>query len=105
MTSKTEKTAVVHDERRVGVRPPQDGTRRSFLLGAAGGMATLPGGVWDPTADNAAASEATDTAYPQFAYIGCFSSERREARGKGISVYRIDPDGAWTLLQTLQTVP
>src|SRR5436305_3581242 len=101
MTLKTETIAVSHDKRRAAA--PQAGTRRSFLLGAAGGMATLAGGI--PAAGNAAAAQATDTAYPQLAYIGCFSSGGRNALGKGISVYRIDPGGAWTLLQTLETVP
>src|SRR5436853_7617402 len=40
-----------------------------------------------------------------FAYVGCFTTERRHAKGKGISVYRIDPAGRWTHLQTLETVP
>jgi hypothetical protein len=40
-----------------------------------------------------------------FAYIGCFTSAQRNARAKGISVYRIDQAGAWTLVQTLETVP
>src|SRR5437868_1182713 len=95
----------VHDKPSADAPAPQEGTRRSFLLGAAGGMTTLAGGGWISAADNAAAAPAADTAFPQFAYIGCFSSERRGARGKGISVYRIDPGGAWTLLQTLETVP
>jgi 6-phosphogluconolactonase len=34
----------------------------------------------------------------RFAYVGCFTTERRKARGKGIDVYAIDPvSGAWTL--------
>jgi 6-phosphogluconolactonase len=33
---------------------------------------------------------------PRFAYVGCFTTEKRRARGKGIAVFRIDPDnGAW----------
>ena len=36
-----------------------------------------------------------------FAYVGSFTTEKRKARGKGISVYRVDPStGAWTLVQT-----
>ena len=26
----------------------------------------------------------------RFAYVGCFTTEKRKARGKGIAVYRID---------------
>jgi 6-phosphogluconolactonase len=33
---------------------------------------------------------------PRFAYVGCFTTEKRRAHGKGIAVFRIDPDnGAW----------
>jgi 6-phosphogluconolactonase (cycloisomerase 2 family) len=36
---------------------------------------------------------------PRFAYVGCFTTEKRKARGKGIAVYRIDPaSGAWTFV-------
>jgi 6-phosphogluconolactonase (cycloisomerase 2 family) len=42
---------------------------------------------------------------PLFAYIGCFTSERRKAHSKGISVYRIDANGSWSLVQTLETLP
>jgi len=41
-----------------------------------------------------------------FAYIGCFTTQKRNAHGKGISVYRIDQStGAWTLIQVFDTVP
>jgi len=37
-----------------------------------------------------------------FAYVGSFTTARREARGEGIGVFHVDPDsGAFTLLQTL----
>jgi len=42
---------------------------------------------------------------PLFAYVGCFTSERRKAHAKGISVYRIDANGLWSLVQTLETLP
>jgi hypothetical protein len=45
-------------------------------------------------ARRAAATEATGTAFPAFAYIGCFTSAARKASAKGISVYRIDQTGA-----------
>jgi 6-phosphogluconolactonase len=32
-----------------------------------------------------------------FAYVGCYTTRERQARGKGISVYRVDPaSGQWT---------
>jgi 6-phosphogluconolactonase len=84
---------------------PEGDARRTFLLGAAGGMATLAASGLIPTAKHASAAEAAGAAFPLFAYIGCFTEVSRKAKGKGISVYQIDPSGAWTLLQTLETVP
>jgi 6-phosphogluconolactonase len=82
---------------------PKGGARRTFLLGAAGGMATFAAGI--PARRDASAAESTGAAFPGFAYIGCFTSATRNASAKGISVYRIDQGGDWTLLQTLETVP
>jgi 6-phosphogluconolactonase len=76
--------------------------RRSFLLGAAGGVASLAIGDLISPVKPAFAEEA---GAPLLAYVGCFTTGGREAKGKGISFYRVDPDGAWTLLQTLETVP
>jgi 6-phosphogluconolactonase len=107
MRPEQETTAVVH-ERRAGsaanALTPEGGTRRTFLLGAAGGMATLAAGGLIPAATEASAQESKGAAVPLFAYVGCFTTERRKALGKGIGVYRIDPGGAWTLVQTLPTV-
>jgi 6-phosphogluconolactonase len=37
---------------------------------------------------------------PKFAYVGCFTTEKRKARGKGVAVFRIDPStGAWSFVQ------
>jgi 6-phosphogluconolactonase len=88
---------------------PHGSARRAFLLGAAGGVATLAAGGAIASGAAASAAESTASAGPLFAYVGCFSSARRKALGKGISVYRIDPGGnqsaGWTLLQTIETVP
>ncbi|WP_244563913.1 lactonase family protein [Ensifer aridi] len=41
-----------------------------------------------------------------FAYVGCRTTTERNARGKGISVYRIDgKDSKWSLIQLLETEP
>jgi 6-phosphogluconolactonase (cycloisomerase 2 family) len=103
------KTAAVVDGQRAGSSinglTPDGGDRRTFLLGAASGMATFAAGGLIAAGRDAAAAEATGSASPLFAYVGCFTTERRKALGKGISVYRIDPGGgAWTLVQTLPTV-
>ena len=40
-----------------------------------------------------------------YAYIGCFTTAHRRARGKGISVYRIDDaSGAWSLIEVFETI-
>ena len=40
-----------------------------------------------------------------FAYVGCFTTARRKARGRGISVYHIDgPSGAWSLVEVFETI-
>jgi 6-phosphogluconolactonase (cycloisomerase 2 family) len=83
---------------------PAGGARRTFLLGAAGGMVTLAAGGLIARRD-ASAAESTGAAFPAFAYIGCFTSTTRKASAKGISVFRIDEGGEWTLRQTLETVP
>lgn len=37
-----------------------------------------------------------------FAYVGCYTTRERGARGKGIGVYRVDPSsGEWTHVQTM----
>lgn len=79
---------------------PQGTSRRVFLLGAAG-TALAAGGL---VARRAAAAEGGEAA-PLFAYIGCFTSEQRKAHAKGISVYRIDTNGSWSLVQMLETRP
>jgi len=39
----------------------------------------------------------------RFAYVGCRTSRERNAHGKGISVYSIDPaSGAWSLVQLVE---
>jgi 6-phosphogluconolactonase len=81
---------------------PQGNARRTFLLGAAG--ASLAAGGVIAAAGSALGAESKPAA-PMFAYIGCFTSAQRKAHSKGISVYRIDPAGAWTLVQMLETLP
>ena len=85
----------------------ETGSRRRILLGAAGGLTTLAaGGVLSAAGRAASAAEPTGAGAPMFAYVGCFTTERRKAQGKGISVYRIDrTGGTWELVQILETVP
>lgn len=40
-----------------------------------------------------------------FAYVGCFTTTRRKARGKGIGVYRIDAQtGIWSQIEVFETI-
>ncbi|MGE4276693.1 MAG: lactonase family protein [Lawsonibacter sp.] len=39
----------------------------------------------------------------KYAYVGCRTTKQRNARGKGIAVYRIGKDGAWKEIQCLPT--
>lgn len=42
----------------------------------------------------------------KFAYVGCFTTEKRKACGKGIAVFRIDPaTGAWTFVEAFDVIP
>ena len=43
---------------------------------------------------------------PTFAYVGCFTTEKRKARGKGIAVFHIDPGTrAWTQVEAYDAIP
>ena len=46
------------------------------------------------------------SARPKFAYVGCFSTAKRKAMGKGIAQFRIDPaTGAWKFVEVCDIVP
>lgn len=40
-----------------------------------------------------------------FAYVGCFTSAKRKAKGKGVAVYRIDDAGKWTYVDVCDVIP
>ena len=42
---------------------------------------------------------------PKFAYVGCFTTAKRKARGKGIAQFRIDPNGKWTFVEVCDVIP
>jgi 6-phosphogluconolactonase len=43
---------------------------------------------------------------PKFAYVGCFTTAERKAKGKGIAVYAIDAQtGAWKLVDACLAIP
>lgn len=65
-------------------------TRRTLIktIGAAGLLVPLQAPSAAPYDGN-------------FAYVGCRTTRERNARGDGIGVFRIGPDGAWTLVQTV----
>lgn len=50
-------------------------------------------------------AQVSPAGHSSFAYVGCFTSARRRARGRGIGVYRIDPEsGLWDLVETFETL-
>ena len=41
-----------------------------------------------------------------YVYVGSFTTTKRKARGKGISVHHVDDaSGAWSLVETFETIP
>jgi 6-phosphogluconolactonase len=40
-----------------------------------------------------------------FAYIGCFTTAKRKAKGKGVAVYRVDDAGKWTYVDVCDVIP
>ena len=43
---------------------------------------------------------------PKFAYVGCFTTEKRKAKGKGIAVFKIDPKtGKWAFVEACDVIP
>ena len=48
---------------------------------------------------------AKSPARPRFAYVGCFTTEKRKARGKGVAVFAIDPaTGMWTFVHACDAI-
>lgn len=76
---------MIHDPARSGRKAGW--SRRGVLAG------TLAAG--------AARGAAMPSRPPRLAYVGCRTSRERNARGDGISVYAIEADGRWRLLQLL----
>lgn len=51
-------------------------------------------------------SEPGATDKPKFAFVGCFTTEKRKARGKGVAVFRIDPaSGDWIFVHACDASP
>ena len=43
---------------------------------------------------------------PRYAYVGCFTTAKRKARGKGVAVFRIDPaSGRWIFVEACDFSP
>jgi 6-phosphogluconolactonase len=46
-----------------------------------------------------------NTIRPKFAYVGCFTTQKRKARGQGIAIYSIDASsGAWTFVDVCDAI-
>jgi 6-phosphogluconolactonase len=76
-------------------------TRRDWLRGATGLMATLAAGGCAAMSGPGPGARRT----PMFAYVGCYTSKDRNGKGEGVAVYRIDPaSGEWTPVQLLKDI-
>src|SRR5690606_16659858 len=40
-----------------------------------------------------------------YAYVGCFTTERRKARGRGVAVYAIDASSTWRFVHACDAIP
>jgi 6-phosphogluconolactonase (cycloisomerase 2 family) len=81
-------------------------TRRQFIGASAAAMAAAAGERLAAARRQAPAARARavhgPAGGPRFAYVGSFTSEMRNARGEGLSAYRIDPEsGRWARVQLL----
>jgi 6-phosphogluconolactonase (cycloisomerase 2 family) len=66
---------------------------RRFVLAGLGGLAAHPAG----------AQEKKSTVSSLFAYVGCRTTRERNARGDGITVYRVTETG-WTQVQLVENL-
>lgn len=75
-----------------------DHPRRRFLGQIGRFFTTIAASKW--ALPHAFAQVPAERAAPQFVYVGCFTSEARDASGKGINVYRVDAvSGNWDHIQ------
>ena len=77
-------------------------SRRHLLAGTGAALGGLAAGIDGAMAGQPphATKGNSMTASPLLAYVGCRTSRERNARGDGIRVYAIDPDGhRWTPIQ------
>tara|TARA_B100000686_G_scaffold355352_1_gene473257 strand:- start:11510 stop:12679 length:1170 start_codon:yes stop_codon:yes gene_type:complete len=74
--------------------------RRRFIGGISATLATITTAKWT---SKKAYSQTQQM--PQYAYVGSYTSEERDAQGNGINVYRIDPDSKdWLHIQNIDLV-
>lgn len=79
-------------------------TSRRWFLGSMGSLvaamtveAVIPNVVLAPAR--------AESGGAMFAYVGCYTTEKRNGHGKGINVYRMDPvSGAWSHVQLVDDV-
>jgi 6-phosphogluconolactonase (cycloisomerase 2 family) len=77
--------------------------RRSFLKGAMAVAASGAAGRLLPAMAAPGGSGLSAVAVPEFAYVGCYTSNERNGHGQGIGVYRIDAQSrAWKQLQIVE---
>jgi 6-phosphogluconolactonase len=76
--------------------------KRALAIGSGAGLAAIEPRLVHGAEDkiDLRESKMSENKPGYFAYVGSRTSRERNARGEGISVYRIDPTNAkWTLIQ------
>ncbi|MDF3312034.1 lactonase family protein [Rhodococcus sp. T2V] len=84
-------------------------SRRSFLAAGGGAVAVAAAAVGAGMgAAGAWPLGSSDDGGPEramFAYVGCYTTAKREGHGQGIAVFQVDRSGRWEPVQVLPTTP
>jgi 6-phosphogluconolactonase len=77
--------------------------RRRFLGGAGTLITALAASTLVPSA--ARAQSQSGSGNPMFAYVGCYTTEKRNGHGKGVNVHRMDSStGEWSHIQLVDEI-
>ena len=77
--------------------------RRQFLGGIGSCLAVIAADRWVPR--RAWAQPSATAPSSMVAYVGCYTTEKRNGHGKGINVYRMEPaSGHWSRVQLVENL-
>jgi 6-phosphogluconolactonase len=93
----------VHSDARTLAEITKVVPRRQFLGSMGGLLAVIAADKVVPRM--AWAQKMAGASGSMFAYVGCYTTEKRHGHGKGINVYRMDPaSGNWSHVQLLENI-